>query len=266
MQIRVGTSGWMYDHWRGRFYPQKLPKTRWFQHYLQVFDSVELNGTFYGTPKPETVQRWHDMTPPDFVFAVKGTRFLTHNKKLHDPEQSLERHSEMIRPLAEKLGPVLWQFSAKWEVDLGRLRHFLDLRPPWQRWCFEFRHFSQFNESVYEALREHNCALVWADTPDYPFAAEVTADFLYARLHGHESLYVSKYSQDQLAWWRDQLLGHAEGTRDIFAYFDNDAHGHAPHDAWRLRELLRGAQTVPEEIPLADLGAEPAQLTLAGHD
>lgn len=259
MQIRVGTSGWMYDHWRGAFYPQSLPKARWFEHYLRVFDTVELNGTFYGTPKPGTVQRWHDSTPPGFLFAVKGTRFLTHNKKLHEPEQSLQRHNEMVAPLREKLGPVLWQFAAKWELDLGRLRHFLDLRPPEQRWCFEFRHASLFCDEAYEALREHNCALVWADAAGYPFAAEVTADFLYARLHGHETLYASKYSRDELAGWRDQLLDRAGGVRDIFAYFDNDAHGNAPHDAWRLRELLHGAETIPDEIPQAHELALPGE-------
>lgn len=269
MQIRAGTSGWMYDHWRGRFYPQKLPRTRWFEYYLQVFDTVELNGTFYGTPQPETVQRWHDMTPPGFLFAVKGTRFLTHNKKLHDPEQSLQRHNEMLRPLKEKLGPILWQFSVKWELDPERLRHFLGLRPPGQRWCFEFRHASLFCGEVYEMLREHNCALVWADAEGYPFAPEVTADFLYARLHGHESLYASKYPRKQLGWWRDQLLENAAGKRDIFAYFDNDAHGNAPHDAWRLRELLRGAKRVPDEIPDAaeeqDLSRVP-QLALSHEE
>lgn len=263
MELRVGTSGWTYDHWRGRFYPAKLPKARWLEYYLRVFDTVELNGTFYGTPKPETVQRWYDVTPANFLFAVKGTRFLTHNKKLHDPEEPLQRHHRMVAPLREKLGPILWQFSEKWKLDLGRLRHFLTLRPATQRWCFEFRHPSLFCGAVYEALQEHNCALVWADAPDYPFAAEVTADFLYARLHGHESLYVTKYSQEQLRWWRDQLVERAAGCRDIFAYFDNDAEAHAPHDAWRLRELLRGAQTVPDEIPQEPSAAPPAPLALA---
>lgn len=249
MQIRVGTSGWMYDHWRGRFYPEKLAKTKWFTHYLRVFDTVELNGTFYGTPRVETVQKWHESTPEGFLFAVKGARYLTHTKRLHGAEESLRRQNEPLAALGAKLGPILWQFPPKGEADLGLFREFLALRPPEQRWCFEFRHVSYFREEVYEALAEHNCALVWADTPQYPFAAEVTGDFLYARLHGHEVFYVSKYSESQLAWWRDQLLGAAEGRRDIFAYFDNDAHGHAPHDAWRLRQLLLGWDSVPEEIP-----------------
>lgn len=241
-QIRVGTSGWLYAHWRGRFYPEKLPKTHWFGHYVTVFDTVELNGTFYGTPRETTVQKWYASTPEGFLFSAKGARYITHNKKLLAVTDSLKRQQQALEPLREKLGPILWQLSSHWGLNLDRLRQFLALRPAEQRWCFEFRSPSCFCSEVYALLREHNCALVWADTPEYPCVAEVTADFLYARLHGHEELYASRYSDTQLREWCDLLKRSAEDARDIFAYFDNDANGHAPYDALRLRELLATTQ------------------------
>lgn len=241
-QIRVGTSGWMYDHWRGNFFPEKLPKTRWFEHYVSVFDTVELNNTFYATPRESTVQGWHDKTPSGFLFAVKGSRYVSHVKRLGDIAESLKRQDAPLVHLGNKLGPILWQLPQRWELDLRRLEQFLQHRPPAQRWCFEFRSPSCFCPELYDLFRRYNVALVWADTPHYPFASEVTADFLYARLHGHEEFYVSRYTDDQLGWWRDLLITSAEGKRDCFAYFDNDAHGHAPWDALRLRELLLEAQ------------------------
>lgn len=239
--IRVATSGWMYDHWRGRFYPEKLPKTRWFEHYVSVFDTVELNNTFYATPRETTVMKWYETTPDGFVFAVKGARYISHVKRLGPVQESLDRQDAPLVHLKEKLGPILWQLPEKWALDLERLEQFLKLRPSKQRWCFEFRSQSCFCPEVYKLLRRYKAALVWADTPHYPFAAEVTADFLYARLHGHEEFYVSRYTDEQLAWWRDLLIESGEGERDLFVYFDNDAHGHAPRDALRLRELLRAA-------------------------
>lgn len=237
-QIRVGTSGWMYDHWRGRFFPQDLPKTRWFAHYTTVFDTVELNNTFYATPREQTVIKWHETTPEGFLFAVKGARYITHVKRLGEAEASLQRQDEPLVHLQQKLGPILWQMPPKWQLDLERLASFLKLRPPTQRWCFEFRSPSAFSPEVYALFRQENVALVWADTPHYPFAAEVTADFLYARLHGHEEFYVSRYTDEKLEWWRDLMREASAGERDMFAYFDNDAHGHAPFDALRLRDLL----------------------------
>ncbi|MEN6404422.1 MAG: DUF72 domain-containing protein, partial [Armatimonadia bacterium] len=181
-EIRVGTSGWMYDYWRGSFYPEKLPKTRWFEHYASVFDTVELNNTFYATPRESTVTGWYEKTPPGFLFAIKGARYITHMKRLGPAQESLQRQDAPLLHLKEKLGPILWQLPEKWHLDVDRLEQFLRLRPATQRWCFEFRSQSCFCPEVYELFRRYNVALVWADTPNYPFAAEVTADFLYARL------------------------------------------------------------------------------------
>lgn len=256
-QLRVGTSGWTYEHWRGGFYPTNLPQTRWLEYYQAIFDTVELNSTFYGTPNPETVEHWHDRTSPGFLFAVKSARYLTHKRKLREPGTSVKKQNEALRPLKDKLGPVLWQLPGTWHLDLDRLTQLVALRPPERRWCFEFRHSSWFCAEVYELLRQTNCALVWADAPPYPFAAEVTADFLYARLHGPEQLYGGKYTLEQLQHWRDLLLGAARGECDIFVYFDNDAEGHAPHDAWRLRELLHDERQVPDLIPEEVLKGDP---------
>lgn len=236
--IRIGTSGWAYDHWKGDFYPAELPRSRWFAHYVSQFDTVELNTTFYSTPRETAVRRWHDETPGDFLFAVKGSRYISHNKKLLEARDSLKRQDDAIAPLSHKLGPILWQLPEKWQLNLERLRQFVALRPPGQRWCFEFRHQSCFCPDVYALFREFDITLVWADMAHHPFAAEVTGSFLYGRLHGHEEAYASRYSDSQLQWWHDRLFEASAGWRDIFVYFDNDAHGHAPHDALRLREMM----------------------------
>ncbi len=235
---RVGTSGWSYDHWRGNFYPDELAKGRELEHYATVFDTVELNSSFYHLPKPTTARSWHKRTPPGFLFAVKGSRYISHRLKLTDAGEALQRFADSIKPLAEKSGPILWQLPPGFAYARQRLASFLELKPPEQRWAWEFRHESWFCPEVYELLEAHNCALVWADTPDYPLETVVTADFIYARLHGHEKLYVSNYTDEQLEDWAEKLLVAAGSERDIFVYFDNDAAGHAPRNALTLREIL----------------------------
>jgi len=238
-EIRVGTSGWSYDHWHGTLYPDDLPKSRELEHYVTVFDTVEINGTFYGTPSETVVRGWYETAPEGFLYAVKGNRYLTHNIKLKDAADSVRYQRDALEPLREKLGPVLWQLSEHFHADAERLADFLPLREQGERWAFEFRHESWFCQEVYALLREHDCALVWADTPDYPLHLEVTADWLYCRLHGHEVLYVSPYDDRQLGWWKARINEASEGRRDSFVYFDNDSKGHAPRDALRLREMLQ---------------------------
>lgn len=237
-QVRIGTSGWSYEHWDGAFYPDSVAKSRRLEYYVTVFDTVEVNGTFYGTPSEDAVRHWSEVAPEGFTFAVKGNRYLTHNKKLHGVAESIERHRRMVAPLGERLGPTLWQLSPNFHADAERLARFVALRRAGERWAFEFRHESWFGDAILHVLREAGCALVWADTPDYPLHLDVTADFLYARLHGHERLYASGYSDQQLGWWKARLHEGAEGKRDIFVYFDNDAHAYAPRDALRLRAMF----------------------------
>jgi len=237
-EIRIGTSGWSYKHWQDVFYPQDVPASRYLEHYATVFNTVELNASFYRTPQAKTVQNWHTRTPEGFLFAIKGSRFISHKLRLRDCAEPLARQAQAIEPFKEKKGPILWQLAPSSQADLRLLRDFITLRPPQERWAFEFRHATWFTEPVYELLSEHNCALVWADTPKYPLETVATADFLYARLHGHEALYASDYSHEQLSGWKAQLEEKAEGWRDIYVYFDNDVHGHAPANAQRLKGMF----------------------------
>jgi len=245
-QRRVGTSGWFYSNWRGSFYPDDLSRGKELEYYTTVFDTVELNASFYHMPKEKTARGWHDRTPDEFLFAIKGNRYISHRQKLDGCEEPLARFIQSIEPMGEKVGPILWQLPPGFHEDSARLADFLSLRPTDQRWAWEFRHESWFCDETYALLQQHNCALVWADTPEYPLETVVTADFLYARLHGHEKLYVSNYNDEQLHWWAEQLTQAAGEDRDIFVYFDNDAEGYAPQNALTLRQMLEETSTADD--------------------
>ncbi|HEY3397942.1 MAG TPA: DUF72 domain-containing protein [Armatimonadota bacterium] len=236
-EIRVGTSGWSYPHWRGRFYPEGLAADQELEYYAGVFDTVELNTTFYHTVRESTAQKWHDRTPPGFRFAVKGNRYLTHNRKLHDCAEPLQLQRRSLAPLAEKLGPLLWQLPPNFGADLPRLADFLALKPPRERWAWEFRHESWFCAEVYAVLREHHCALVWADGPAQPPDPPAPTDFLYVRFHGLAASDAGNYSEQDLRTWAQRLQAAGE-DRDLYAYFNNDYQAYAPANAARLRELL----------------------------
>jgi len=240
-QVHIGTSGWSYKHWQGLFYPPTVPASKYLEYYATVFDTVELNSTFYRTPQPKTAHNWYQRTPERFVFSVKGSRFITHRLRLRDCAEPLARQTEALQPLGEKLGPVFWQFPPSFGPDLPLLADFVALKPAGQRWAFEFRHPGWFSDEVYEFLAAHNCALIWADSPRYPLHTVATADFLYARLHGHEKLYASNYDDEQLRWWKAELEEKAQGRRSIYVYFDNDVHGYAPANARRLKEMFTQA-------------------------
>ena len=285
-QIRIGISGWTYTPWRGVFYPSGLQHRRELEYASRQFNSIEINGSFYSLQTPSSYRRWYEETPDDFVFSVKGGRFITHMKKLLDPEQSLANFfaSGVLR-LAEKLGPILWQFPATFRYDHQRFSHFLRVLPKdtgeaaaiarthdhrlegrsWTespadvplRHAFEIRHPSCLSEEFVALLRGHGAALVLADTAGlWPYAEDVTADFMYLRLHGAETLYTSGYTDEQLDWWAARIRAwsagaepadatlaapgtkHARGERDVYVYFDNDAKVHAPADAKRLAQRL----------------------------
>lgn len=177
-QRRAGTSGWSYKHWRGVFYPEDLAQGRELEYYTTVFDTVELNSSCYHIPKPITTQEWYERTLENFLFAIKGSRFIPHRKKLADCEEPLQRITQALEPLREKLGPILWQLSPGFHQDISRRGDFLTLQPADQRWAWEFRHKSWFCDEVYSLLEQHNCALVWGDTPKYPLETVVTAELL----------------------------------------------------------------------------------------
>lgn len=237
-RIRVGTSGWAYPHWRGPFYPADTRSGQELPRYCEWFDSVEVNLSFYRLPLPQLIAAWHDTTPPDFVFAMKAGRYITHRLKLRDAAEGLVNYIRRAVLLRTKLGPILFQLPPALGCDLDVLEGFLDLLPRPLRFAFEFRHPSWFCDGVYELLARHWCALTIADTPDYPIAFEVTAEFVYVRLHGHTALYQSAYSEGELEQWAARAREWSATGRDVYVYFDNDFLARAPRDALRLRAIL----------------------------
>jgi uncharacterized protein YecE (DUF72 family) len=237
--IRVGCSGWNYADWRERVYPRGLPQRRWLEHYARLFDTVEVNSTFYRLAKPDAVAAWLEATPRDFVFAVKASRYLTHMKRLTGMEQGIGRFYEAIEPLAAspRLGPVLWQLPERMERDVPRLREALAALPR-GRHCFEFRHESWFSDEVLDLLRRHEVALAIGDHPERPWQPwTATADWSYVRFHHGARGRRGNYSDRELEEIAPRLKRLARG-REVFAYFNNDWEAFAVHNARRLRELV----------------------------
>ena len=237
--VRIGCSGWNYSHWRERVYPRSCPQRRWLAYYATLFDTVEVNNTFYRLPRRDSVAAWVEETPADFLFAVKASRFLTHMKRLTDMGRGVERFYERIAPLVDspKLGPVLWQLPETFRRDDDRLAGALERLPP-GRHCFEFRHESWFVPDVYALLREHSVALVIGDHPARPFQShELTAEWTFVRFHHGSRGRGGNYSERELETWRRRF---AQWRRrvEIYAYFNNDWEGYAVHNARWLRDRL----------------------------
>jgi uncharacterized protein YecE (DUF72 family) len=285
-QIRVGLSGWMYKGWRGRFYPRGLAHRLELAYAAGRYGAIEINGTFYSLQWPESFRRWHDETPDDFRFAIKGPRFITHMLKLRNVRTPLANFlASGVLGLEKKLGPILWQFPAAMPYDEARFEDFFRLLPrntgaalalarghdhrlrgrTWLRvdarrplrHAVEIRHDSFRSPAFIRQLRRHRIALVVADTVDWPLLMDVTADFMYCRLHGSEQLYVSGYGEADLNRWAARARAWARGGeprdavrvlprsamrprgRDVFVFFDNDAKVRAPPDAAALQALLK---------------------------
>jgi uncharacterized protein YecE (DUF72 family) len=267
----IGISGYDYQPWRARFYPDDLPRRRWLEYASRTFNSVELNGTFYSLKSPAVFARWVTEVPPKgFLFAVKGGRFLTHNLKLRNAEASLGNFfASGVLALGRKTGPILWQLPATYKFDAERMDSFMRLLPRTAReaeavarqhdfrlrrgalveaaapvrfrHAFEVRHPSYFHDEFYAILRERKCAFVIADTAGkFPYAEVVTTDFVYVRLHGSRELYASGYTDEELDEWARKISAWMSGPtpRDVYVYFDNDAKVHAPFDAKRLAERV----------------------------
>jgi uncharacterized protein YecE (DUF72 family) len=267
----IGISGYDYKRWRNLFYPPGLPGRRWLEFASRQFNSIELNGTFYSLKSPAVFERWLAEVPrTGFVFAIKGGRFITHNLKLRNAEPSLGNFfASGVLALGDATGPFLWQLPATYGFDAERMNTFMNLLPrnssegeavarqhddrlkrgalveaakrvPY-RHAFEVRHPSYFHQEFYDVLRSHRCAFVVADSAGkFPYAEEVTADFVYVRLHGSTELYASGYSASELDTWASKVASWlTDGPkRDVYVYFDNDARGHAPFDALGLRKLV----------------------------
>ena len=264
----VGISGYNYPRWRGSFYPQGLPARRWLEYASREFNSIELNGTFYSLKSPAVFRRWFDETPPHFTFAVKGSRFITHNLKLTRAQTPLANFfASGILALGRKTGPFLWQLPDMVRFNRERMVDFFKLLPAGStaaarlarrhdarlrrgalakpaarvryRHAFEVRHDSFFTEGFYALLRRFGYALVIADTAGkFPCVEEITADFVYVRLHGSTALYASDYSDAELADWARRVRQWRDRGLDVYVYFDNDALAHAPNNARSLAQLV----------------------------
>ncbi len=239
-ELRVGTSGWHYPHWRETFYPAGMATEDFLAFYAAHFNTVELNNSFYQLPSRENFTSWAERVPADFLFAVKASRYLTHRKKLKDPEQPLSRLLENAAGLGSKLGPVLFQLPPKWRANPTRLAAFVGILPRSHRYVFEFRDPSWLTEEVYGILREAGCALCVASSPHFPEERRITADFLFLRFHGGKELYGSDYSRAELRDYARWAAPALERGMDVYAYFNNDAQGYAIGNALEFRGLLGG--------------------------
>ncbi|HXH05656.1 MAG TPA: DUF72 domain-containing protein [Vicinamibacterales bacterium] len=241
----IGCSGWHYRHWgRGVFYPGSLPSRQWFAYYAARFDTVEINNTFYRLPERTTFVAWRRQAPPGFRFALKASRYLTHLRKLRSPADPLRRFFLRARALGPHLGPVLYQLPPRWGPDLARLEAFLAVLPRSVPQAIEFRDAAWYADRTFALLERHGVALCLHDMPDSAPPRALVGPFAYVRFHGTTARYGGRYGERQLAEWAEWMAGVLARGREVYAYFNNDAGGHAPHNALTLRALLstRGAQ------------------------
>lgn len=264
--VRIGTSGWIYRAWRGSFYPEDLPQRQWLGHLAEHLDTAELNGTFYSLKRPSDYRSWAQQVPDDFEFAVKGGRYITHLRHLHDVEVPLANFfASGVLAMGPKLGPILWQLPRRMRLDWKRPTRFVELLPRCTgevstlagkhddkvpevmitpqsdrpiRHALEVRHESFFVPEVYDLLREHDIALVMSDGAGaFPYVEQLTGDLVYVRLHGSKALYAGSYGDAALDQWARKIRTWKQG-HDVRVYFDNDEDAAAPGDAVRLRKRL----------------------------
>jgi uncharacterized protein YecE (DUF72 family) len=236
--IHIGTSGWHYDHWRGPFYPENLIPKEYLKFYQQKFHTVEINNSFYQLPSVKTLSDWRETVPAGFIFAVKGSRYITHMKKLKDPSQSVTPLLERIQSLGERLGPILFQLPPRWHFNAERLRAFLEALPRDYRYALEFRDPSWLNQEACRLLREHGAAFCIYEIAGRISPKEVTADFVYIRLHGPGEAYQGRYDRQTLAGWAEAFSAWVAQGKVVFCYFDNDEAGYAAQNALELQEML----------------------------
>jgi len=237
--IRIGTSGFHYKHWIGRYYPAGIKPANMLAHYLRDFDTVELNNTFYRLPETASFDAWRNAAPPGFIYAVKGSRFLTHMVKLKDPERGLVNFIPRAERLRQKLGPILWQLPPKWNLNLERLEEFLQKLPRAHRYAFELRNETWMTDEVYDLLRKYNAAFCIYELAGYHTPFLVTADWTYIRLHGPTQLkYQGSYTDAQLEVWAERIREWSRTMKAIYVYFDNDDSAYAVHNALTLKRLV----------------------------
>jgi uncharacterized protein YecE (DUF72 family) len=252
LPVYVGTSGWQYRHWRNTFYPQGVPQARWLEYYVQRFQTVELNNSFYRLPPRETFVKWYHRTPPDFVVAAKMSRYLTHIKKLKDPAEPVARFLDHASPLGRKLGPILIQLPPTLRVDLEGLDDTLSRFPDWVRVAVEFRHDTWWNDDVRAILEKHDAALCMADRHSKPFSALwKTTDWTFLRFHEGEGTPHPCYGRSAIESWVRRLAEGWGPDADVFVYFNNDPRACAIRDARVFAAAAARAGLHPTRVPAA---------------
>lgn len=239
-RIRIGCSGWEYGHWRGEFYPAALPRARWLERYAEVFDTVELNNSFYRLPSADAFASWGGRLPSGFAVAVKASRYLTHLKRLRDAREPLDRLWTRAVRLGDHLGPMLYQLPPRWQRNAERMAAFLQALPAGRDQAVEFRDPSWYHDEIYELLDRYRVALCLHDMPSSASPLRPVGPFVYLRLHGSGEPYGGRYTSAALDRWADRLRTWAADGRPGWVYFNNDIGGHAPRDAQRLWSALSG--------------------------
>jgi len=239
--IYISTSGFSYPHWgKGIFYPQDLPQRDWFSYYVKQFDTVELNVSFYRLPKKETFVGWRKKAGSKFVFSVKGSRYITHIKRLKNCQKPVKKFFQNASGIKNKKDVVLWQLPPRFRANIERLNEFLKILPNGWRHAFEFREKSWLDEEAYKVLKKYNAAIVFQDNPGWPITEEVTTDFIYLRFHGKTHLYSSCYTEKELKNWAKKIRRWIKKDLDVYAYFNNDALGYAIENTRDLEKILNG--------------------------
>ena len=239
-KFHIGTSGFSYKHWRGIFYPDDIPQKKWLEYYADNFGTVEINSSFYHIPRLSTCEGWERRSPEGFLFAIKANRYITHVRKLRYANEIINLFFTTIGYLDGKLGPVLLQLPPAMEKDIPLLKDFIARLPEGLRYVFEFRNSSWYGYELFRTLDDLGCAFCMHDLPGKATPREITGDFTYVRFHGSEAAYSSCYPDNELAEWADRLQTISAAGKDVFAYFNNDLHGHAVTNARTLTRLLAG--------------------------
>ena len=236
--LYIGTSGWVYKGWAGAFYPKGMKPAEQLPYYASHFPTVEINATFYRLPGENMVRGWHDKAPEGFIYAVKGSRFITQMKKLKVERESIQIFFDRIAPLAEHLGPILWQLPPMLGKDIPRLENFLEMLPRDYRYAVEFRHPSWMEEEVFDVLRAHDCAHVSVSSLRMPMNLTITSDFVYIRFHGLEQGAAHDYTREELEPWAEHCRAALEDGKTVYVYFNNDWNCRAPENAKTMWEMV----------------------------
>jgi len=234
-EIRIGTSGWYYEHWKGRFYPEDLPKNKWLEYYISKFDTVEINNTFYHLPQEQTLKHWNEIAPPDFLFTVKASRYITHIKRLKDIKDSLGLFFDRVKLLKKHAGPILYQLPPSFKIDLELLESFLKLLPKKYKSVFEFRNKSWYEDDTFKLLDDFNTGFCIHDLGGEQTPKKITGKLIYVRFHGASGPYAGSYTESMMRDWAKWIKKNQKNAGACYVYFNNDSEGHAVANARTLK-------------------------------